>query len=218
MNLLQEVGELGGIVVGFLLTLCVLSFVIKDNPLYRLAVHILVGVSAAFAVVVVARQVFGPVFAALLEDVAGNGILWIIPLILTLMLLLKAIPRTASLGNSALAVMIGIGAAVSFVGAVSGTLIPQILVRHDGALLGLLLALLTVTTLLYFLFTGRAGADSGSPMPRWYTPVALLGRIVITITLAGVYAGILNTSLVLLTERVGYFVDAFSRLFTDLLS
>lgn len=218
MNLLQEVGEVGGIVVGFFLTLCVLSFVIKDNPLYRLAVHVLVGVSAAFAVVIVVREVFGPVLAALLQDVAGNGILWIVPLILTLLLLLKAIPRTAGLGNSALAVMIGVGAAVSFVGAVAGTLIPQILVRQEDALLGLLLAVLTASALLYFLFTGRLGTDGDSPMPRWYSPVAVLGRVVITMTLAGLYAGILNTSLVLLTERVGYFVDAFGRFFTEFFS
>ena len=218
MTLLQEVGEFGGILIGFLLTVCVLSFVIKDNPLYRLAVHVLVGVSAGFAIVIVVREVFRPVVSALRNDVAGNGLLWIVPMILALLLLLKAIPRTTVLGNSAMAVLMAIGAAVGFVGAIAGTLLPQVLIRHDNALLGLLLAVLTITTLAYFFFTGRARPDGETQMPRWYPVVALPGRVVITMTLAGLFAGILNSSLVILSERVGYFVTEFGQFFTDFLS
>ncbi|UCG23590.1 MAG: hypothetical protein JSW55_15810 [Chloroflexota bacterium] len=215
MTLLQEVGEFGGILVGFLLTLCVLSFVIKDNPLYRVAVHILVGVSAAFAVVIVVREVFNPVFDDLRSNLPGNGLLWIVPMILAFLLLLKAVPRTSALGNSALAVLMAIGAAVGFVGAIAGTLLPQILVRYDNALLGLLAAGLTISTLAYFFFTSRTLGSSETRMPRWHTPIAALGRVVITVTLAGLFAGILNTSLVILTQRVGYYIDALSRFFSE---
>ena len=218
MNFLQETGEFGGILIGFLLTLCALSFVIKDNPLYRIAVHLLVGVSAAFAVVIVLREVFGPVLNDLRDDPAGNGLLWIVPMILALLLLLKAIPQTSALGNSALAVLMAIGAAVAFVGAIAGTLLPQIIVRYENALLGLLVAALTVCVLAFFFFTSRTKADRDAQMPRWRQPVVALGRIVITVTLAGLFAGILNTSLVILTQRVGYFIDAFSKFFTEFLS
>jgi hypothetical protein len=218
MTLLQEAGDFGGALIGFLLTLCVLSFVIKDNPLYRVAVHILVGVSAAFAVVIVVREVFNPVLTALRDDVIGNGVLWIVPMILALLLLLKAVPRTSALGNSAMAVLMAIGAAVGFVGAIAGTLLPQIMVRYDNALLGLLLAALTISVLAYFFFTGRAKGKGVTQMPRWHPPSAALGRVVITMTLAGLFAGILNTSLVVLTQRVGYFVDAIGRFFTEFMS
>lgn len=218
MTMAQELGEFGGIIIGFLLTLCVLSFVIKDNPLYRVAVHILVGVSAGFAVVIVFREVFNPVLVALRSDLAGNGLLWIVPMILALLLLLKAIPRTSTLGNSAMAVLMAIGAAVAFIGAIAGTLLPQIAARHDNALLGLLVAALTISALAYFFFTGRTKKDGDTQMPRWYPPIATLGRVVITVALAGLFAGILNTSLVILNERVGFFIDAFSRFFADFLS
>jgi hypothetical protein len=46
----------------------------------------------------------------------------------------------------------------------------------------------------------------------------VVGRAVITITLAGVFAGLLATSTVLLTERVGFFIDSFQDLFEALLS
>lgn len=218
MTLVQELSDIGGIVIGFLLTLCVLSYVIKDNPLYRLAVHVLVGVSAAYAIVLVVRQVFAPVWAMLKNDIAGNGLLWIVPMILALLLLLKALPRTTVLGNGAMAVLMAIGAAVAFVGAIAGTLLPQVLVRHDNALVGLLLAVLTISVLAYFVFTGRSAGNERTLMPRWYRPVSVLGRVVITMALAGLFSGLLNTSLVILTERVGFFVDAFGQFLTDFIS
>lgn len=218
MTLLQELTDLGGILVGLVLTLCVLSYVIKDNPLYRLAVHILVGVSAAYAIILAVRHVFAPVWAALRDDIGGNGLLWIVPLILALLLLLKALPRTTVLGNGAMAALMGIGAAVAFVGAIAGTLLPQILVRHDNPLTGLLLAVLTISVLAYFIFSGRAGSGTETEMPRWYRPVAIAGRVVITMALAGLFSGILNTSLVILTERVGYFINAFGQFLTDFIS
>ena len=218
MTLSDGLGDFGGVLVGFLLTLCVLSYVIKDNPLYRLAVHILVGASAAFAIVIVVRQVFVPVWSALRDDIGGNGLLWIVPLLLSLMLLLKALPRTSTLGNGAMAALMAIGAAVAFVGAIAGTLLPQLLLRQEDALLGLLVAILTVSTLAYFVFTGRAGSDGETKMPRWYPPASILGRIVITMTLAGLFTGILNTSLVILTQRISFFIDAFGQFISELVA
>lgn len=218
MTLLQDLADLGSILIGFLLTLCVLSYVIKDNPLYRLAIHILVGVSAGYAIVLVVRQVFAPVLSALREDIGGNGLLWVVPLILALLLLLKALPRTTELGNSAMAVLMAIGAAVAFVGAIAGTLVPQLLVRHDEPLTGLVMALLTISVLAYFIFTGRSGGQEGAAMPRWYRVVALPGRVVITMALAGLFVGILNTSLTILTERVAFYINAFGQFFTDFVS
>ena len=40
-----------GIWVGALLTLCIFSFLYKDNPLYKLADHLFVGVSAGYFIV-----------------------------------------------------------------------------------------------------------------------------------------------------------------------
>ena len=117
-----------------------------------------------------------------------------------------------------MAVLMAVGAAVALVGAIAGTLLPQILVQHDNALLGLLLAILTISVLAYFIFTGRSTAGERTRMPRWYRPVAVVGRVVITVALAGLFSGILNTSLVILTERVGFFINAFSQFLTEFVS
>ena len=155
---MEALAELGGLVVGLLLTLSILSYVIGDNPLYRLALHILVGVSAAFAVVITVRD-----------------------------------------------------AAVGLVGAITGTLLPQILVQYDQGWLAIVIALLTILTLAYFFFTGQKQLDGRVRMPKWYPMTAGAGRFVLTVTLAGVFAAVINTSFVLLIQRIAYYSSEISR-------
>jgi hypothetical protein len=219
MILQDGISEFGGAVVGFLLTLFVFSFVLKDNPLYRIAVHILVGVSAGYVVVIVVQDVILPVVEMILNEPGRPaGLVWIVPLFLALLLLLKAIPRISWVGNSSMAVLIGVGAAVGLVGAIVGTLFPQVTARYEGGLLGLFIAILSILTLAYFHFSARASNEGVAVLPSWFEAVRSLGRVVITITLAGLFAGVLSTSLVLLTERVGLFVELFTRIFASFAS
>ncbi len=218
MNILETLGDFGGILVGFLLTIAILSFVIKDNPLYRLAVHVLVGVSAGYAVVIVINEVVLPLFDTLSHSTSlPVRLYWIVPLILAALLLLKLIPRTAWIGNSAMAVIVGVGAAVGLLGAIVGTLLPQILVQYDDALLGIGIGLLAIIALAYFFFTARQSEQGLAKMPNWYPYLGAAGRVVITMTLAGLFAGALNTSIVLLVQRVGFYMESFARIFEVIL-
>lgn len=218
MNILETLGDFGGILVGFLLTIAILSFVIKDNPLYRLAVHVLVGVSAGYAVVIVINEVVLPLFDTLSRSTSlPVRLYWIVPLILAALLLLKLIPRTAWIGNSAMAVIVGVGAAVGLLGAIVGTLLPQILVQYDDALLGIGIGLLAIIALAYFFFTARQSEQGLAKMPNWYPYLGAAGRVVITMTLAGLFAGALNTSIVLLVQRVGFYMESFARIFEVIL-
>jgi small-conductance mechanosensitive channel len=218
VNILETLGDFGGILVGFLLTIAILSFVIKDNPLYRLAVHVLVGVSAGYAVVIVINEVVLPLFDTLSHSTSlPVRLYWIVPLILAALLLLKLIPRTAWIGNSAMAVIVGVGAAVGLLGAIVGTLLPQILVQYDDALLGIGIGLLAIIALAYFFFTARQSEQGLAKMPNWYPYLGAAGRVVITMTLAGLFAGALNTSIVLLVQRVGFYMESFARIFEVIL-
>lgn len=219
MTILEILGDLGGLLLGFLLTIAVLSFVLKDNPLYRLAVHMLIGVSAGYAVVILVRDVFSPLFKSLLEERSVNTFFWIVPLILTLLLLTKAFPRRAGMGNISMAALIGIGAAVSLVGAIAGTLVPQILVQYqEEPLLGLAVAVLAIFALAYFFFAARLNKEGDVVVSSWYPFVSGGGRVVITIALAGLFASVLSTSLVLLTQRMSFYIEEFTALFENLLS
>ena len=69
----------------------------------------------------------------------------------------------------------------------------------------LLVALLTISTLLYFQFTGREkdGERVRSPLHR---AIAGTGHALLMITFGALFASALTTSLVLLTGRLSYFV------------
>jgi len=215
MEVFDNISEVSGLVIGFLLTLFIYSFVVKDNPMYRLAVHILVGISAGFAAVVAVNQVFIPIANSILsQDDRLPLVLWSIPIILAALLLTKLFPRIAWLGNNSMAVLVAVGSAVGLVGAIVGTLIPQVTARYESAPITIVVAILTIFVLAYFHFTGRVMSKTETELPVWYTYVTLSGRFVITIALAGVFAGLFSTTLVLLSERLGYYIDSFKTLFT----
>jgi hypothetical protein len=203
--------ELAGLLLGFILTLFVYSYVWRDNPLYRLAVHLLVGVSAGYATVIVVQTVFVPIWVELRQP-GLLSVAWVVPFFMALLLSLKLVRPLAWLGNSVIALLVGVGAAVALVGAVSGTLLPQIAATYADAVTGVLVALLTISVLLYFHFTGRLTTDGRVVMPVWQRYAAVAGRVVITITFAALFAGLLNTAIVLLAGRVAFFLNQFTAL------
>ena len=219
MNLLDSLTELGGVVLGLVLTLFVFSYVYKDNPLYRVAVHLLVGVSAGFAAVLVVNEVILPFGRRIITDpFSVVSILYLIPAALAVLMLFKTIPKLSWMGNSSMAALIGTGAAVGLVGAVAGTLIPQTFSRPAGGLIGFFGAFLTISTLAYFYFSSHLDKKRNMKISRWLDPVRMIGRVVITMALAGVFAGLLATSLVLLTERIGFFINAFQDVYESLIT
>ncbi|MCL4871645.1 MAG: hypothetical protein KJ063_22025 [Anaerolineae bacterium] len=196
-----------GIIIGLLITLLVYSYLLGDNPLYRLAVHLLVGVTAGFTTLVVIRQVLWPVIAQLLDNPADpTALLWLVPLLLAFLLLFKAVPRLAWIGNSTLAVLVGIGASVALVGTITGTLWPQIAAATQPSALGaigaVLTALFTICTLFMFQWTGR---HAQSP-PIWQRTIWGIGQLVLTVTFAALFAGAVSSSLALLSYQLGQFL------------
>jgi hypothetical protein len=203
-----------GLIIGFILTLLIYSYLIGDNPLYRLAVHILVGVSAAYAALVVLRQVILPVFAQLLlNPVSLDSLFWLVPILLALLLILQRLPRFAWLGDNALALLVGVGAAVALVGAISGTLLPQVMSfggGTDAPVQGVLVAVLTACVLLTFQFTGKRNEAGEWQRPLWLRGFVPVGRAVLFVTFGALFAGILSTSLILFTERISYYFTQFT--------
>lgn len=178
------------IVVGAVLTFAVLSYLIGDNAVYRLAMHILVGVGAAYAVGVAIGQVLAPRMLVPLTrptDSIGPLVFGLFGLLGCVFLLAKIFPRTAWLGNVAVGYMLGVGAGVAIGGALFGTLLPQTsaaagsLRSPGGIIIGLLLLASTVTTLLAF--TYRA-ASQRAPLGV----IGLIGRGFLYVALGATFA------------------------------
>src|SRR5512136_772844 len=166
-----------GFIVSALLTIMVLSYAFGDNVLFRLAMHIFIGVATGYAVVVVVLNVlvyrlFLPIYQSLGEggDLPGVISLVGVPLLLGLWLLAKVFPRSR-LGNPVVGFLVGVGAATAIGGAVMGTIFPQTMATASGFApnpsdpeplntfaQGLVILVGSVITLISFHFSARTTA------------------------------------------------------------
>ncbi len=142
------------------LTLAIFSFLYKDNPAYKFAEHLYVGVSAAFAVLYTWAFDIWPM---LIEPmVLGRGLasqtdrfILIIPAIFGLLMLTRWIPKIAWLSRWAISLTVGIAAGLGITGQIQGILLPQI----QGTLLPLntvnniILVVGVICTLIFFYFS-----------------------------------------------------------------
>lgn len=205
------------------LTLLVFSYLLGDNVLYRIAVHVLVGVAAGYIAVVALESVLVPwLNDTLLADQGARSdatmvalrVIGAVPFLFGALLLFKLSPRLAPVGNLGLAAVIGIGTAVAVVGAVAGTVIP--LAREageavgDSALDGIVIVVGTVTTLACFQYWAvERGGEIRAP--RLFRPLGTVGRLFVMVALGALYAGAIVTSITIF----GDVIDAQIRFILD---
>lgn len=210
---------------GLLLTLMVFSYLWRDNPLFRMALYIFIGVSAGYAATVVWHYVLVPKLFEPLQD-PDQLILLIIPLILSLSLLAKLSPRISWIGNFAMAVLVGVGAAAALGGALLGTLIPQAQAAMDafdiraaastsdalsGLVGGVVMLAGTVFTLGYFHFSAVRAPDGTARRNPVFESIAWVGRIFIAITFGVLFAGVYMAALTAMIERLGFIINFFGQ-------
>jgi hypothetical protein len=138
------------------LTIAIFSFLYKDNPLYKFAEHLYVGVSAGFGVIYVWAFDLKPMLID--RFISEHGIeRWIllIPAILGILMFSRWIGKFGYLSRLPISFTVGIGAGLGITASVQGFLLPQI----QGTLLPLttinniILVIGVITTILYFYFS-----------------------------------------------------------------
>lgn len=87
---LVSFADIAGYWLGIFLTFCILSFLYKDNPFYKFAEHLFIGVSIGFIII---EQYFSTLHPFLVEKLAGGVWLAVVPLILCLMMFTKAVSK-----------------------------------------------------------------------------------------------------------------------------
>ena len=92
-----------GLSLGFLLTILVFSYLLGDNPFFRLAIHIFIGVAAAYVAIVTINNVLIPrLFIPLFTGTRGERLSSILLFIPSLFLFLKVTPFTTSRWDQAI--------------------------------------------------------------------------------------------------------------------
>ena len=126
-----------GMWIGGLLTLMILSFLYRDNPFYKFAEHLFVGISAAYWMVVGFWTTLIPNLIARLWPSHMGGILpsatankpelmYVIPLIFGLLMLARLSPKASWLSRWAMAFVIGFAAGTNFTRYLQSDFVSQI--------------------------------------------------------------------------------------------
>ena len=123
--------EVFGIWVAAFLTLCIYSFLYRDNPFYRFAEHLFVGISVGYLIVIGIHQGVIPLaweplseaISALWTEIAREttpetrnalwGLFKIIPIVIGLLFFARLFPRHTWLIRYPIAILIGFGAGVA---------------------------------------------------------------------------------------------------------
>ena len=202
-------------VIGFFLTVMIFSYLIGDNPLFRIAIYLFIGVASGYAAAVIVREILFAKFQGLPLENPVQLLIGLIPFFFAATLLAKLSPRISWLGNFAMALLVGVGAATAIGGALTGTLIPQAGAAMDAFDLssfyalseGVVMLTGTVVTLAYFQFGATRSADGTVKRNAIFEALAWLGRIFIAVTLGVLFAGVYMAALTAMIERLSSIIN-----------
>jgi len=120
-----------GIWLLVIMTLSILSYLYGDNPFYKAAEHIFVGVSAGYVFAITWwDQIWPNLFGRLFPKYVDKGFefepTYIIPLILGIFMLLRLIPSLAWLARISIAYIVGMAAGLKFIVYLNSNVLLQI--------------------------------------------------------------------------------------------
>jgi hypothetical protein len=179
----QDPWELAGIWVAALLTLFALSFLYKENPFYRFAESLFVGVSAGYGAATIFHQTFRqdlaiPLLSSVKASWGDSTALWavfhrLVAISFGVLILARFTQRYAWLSRWPLALVIGMGTGIGIPALVQGFILPQIyatvdpLIRMDDPAARI-----------------QAASDMSSQLQRTVLPPLMWGNVLIIDTIS----------------------------------
>jgi len=192
------------------LTLAIYSFLYKDNPVYRFAESLFVGISLGYEIgIVLHRTIWPNLVLALLENPSAH---WYLTIggILGVMLYFRYIPRLAFLGRWALAVYIGYYVGVILMQRLHGEVLPQVkatmLPLNSFSLVtlqNLLIVVGVITVLVYFYFS--------KPHTGILAPISRVGIWFIMVCFGASFGYTVMARISLLIGRFTFLVDGWAK-------
>ena len=194
-----------GIWIGVFCTFAIWSFLYKDNPFYKVAEHIFVGMSAAYWFVFTIFNIVIPnLITPLSSDFQSNWLL-IVPGLLGIMMLARLLPKVDWLGKYPLALMIGTTAGISLIKflktdvmiQVTSTILNPLNAESLRDTVGQFVLILgTIAGLVYFYFSKKHTGFTGS--------VARAGIIVLMISFGAAFGFTAMARISLLIGRLQF--------------
>ncbi|KPJ54428.1 hypothetical protein AMJ39_00415 [candidate division TA06 bacterium DG_24] len=139
--------------VGAILTLCIYSFLYRDNPFYKFAEHLLVGVSAGYwALIYWNANIVGQLLVPVLR---GGVLLPLVPGVLGLLMFTRFFPRFAWISRYAIAFYVGGYAGLAIPSYMQARVLAQVhaAMAPTVSITAALLLIGLICSLLYFFFS-----------------------------------------------------------------
>jgi len=145
--------------IAALLTLMIFSFLFKDNPFYKFAEHLFVGVANGYYIAFYWHNALKP---NLFEPLGAGDLLYIVPLLLGLMFFTRFIPKISWLVRIPIGFMIGWFAGISIpahfqaflLKQLEGTIVtPQSFTNFVQGIWSIIILIGVICTLVYFYFS-----------------------------------------------------------------
>jgi len=155
-----------GVWVAAFLTIFALSFLYKDNPLFRFTESLFAGVSLGYYVGIVLNQTLMPNLIEPMQQDFGKNWDLVVPGVLGLVLYARYLPRAAWIFRYAITIYVGYYIGLDFTRRIHGEVLPQIAraivpLNHFDAhtiFYSLLFALGVFSVLIYFFFSKEQDA------------------------------------------------------------
>ncbi len=175
-----------GLWVAAILTISIYSFLYKDNPLYKFAESLFVGLGAAYWLALLYHETLVPkLIHPLFPGGSGDPVqLWrIIPGVLAVFMLLRFFPKLSWLSRWALGFIVGMYSAVNITGFAQADFVAQIYATmttplNSGGALEIVLNIVAIVgvcaTLIYFFFSKEHKGVLGgvAKLGIWFLMVA----------------------------------------------
>ena len=154
-----------GVWLSVLMTLCILSYLYGDNPFYKIAEHIFVGVSAGYIFALtwwdqIWPNLFGRLFPSYVDAGFDFSPSYIIPLILGIFMLFRLIPSLSWLARFPIAFIVGMAAGLKVYVYINSNILMQIqnsgidFSKSGGEIFNHILILVgVISSLVYFFFS-----------------------------------------------------------------
>jgi hypothetical protein len=193
-----------GLWVGWFLMLMVYSYPLyKENPAFRTAEHMFIGVMLAVNII----THFTNIMRMCITPLTQGNILMIVPLILGLMIFAMLIPEYRWLSRYPIALMVGAGFGLGIRGTIKPNLqdaiIDTITAPSGGALIDwfnyLWVAVGLVCSIMYFMLTFEHTGPLKAP--------TRLGRLFLMIALGGYFGNTVLFRFTMLTGRAQFFLQ-----------
>lgn len=207
----------GGIAA--VLTVSILSRAFADNPLYRLAQQLFVGLALGLAGAIIVRNALLVPVQRLANGSPAANELGILIAGLVLVALLAARfghQRLSLLANYPLALLFGVGGALALIGTMRGTVVPQVLatihvpslLSGDGATQAGLVVMVVTTMITLWSFMYSTSAQG--PTLRHRLRVGL-GRSLILAAFGVLFAAAVTTYVAALVGQLTALIDWINR-------